>query len=118
MVQASECFNEDVSPFVAELVTTSDEEVQSLVEIEVKMPVKVTASELVELFLGHCVKILKLVQRRELLNIQSIWCDDVRLTLQKMLRFIAGNFGDCCEDMREVGSCAFETVTEGESDAG
>lgn len=92
MIQPSQRLDEDVGALVAELVPPSDEEVQSLLEVEVEMPVEVAARELVNLLLRHGMKILELVERRELLHVQSVGCDDVGLALQQMFRFVAGDF--------------------------
>lgn len=77
------------------------------------MPVKVTANKLVQLLLGHRMKVLKLVQSRELFHVEPIGRDDVGLALQQMFRFVAGNFRDGREDVREICSGTFEAVPEG-----
>lgn len=99
MVQSSERLNEHVCSLVAKLVSSGDEEVQSLVQVEVEMPVEVTAHEFVQLFLRHGVEVLELVQRREFLDVQPIWRDEVGLALQQMLRLVASDLGDSREDV-------------------
>lgn len=99
VVQPGERLNEDVRALVAELVSAGDEEVQGFVQVEVEMPVEVTAHELVQLLLRHGVEVLELVQRRELLDIQPIRRDEVRLALQQMLRFVARDLRDSREDV-------------------
>lgn len=114
MIQSRQRLNENIGAFVAELISTSDEKVQSLLEIKVEMPVKVTANEFVNLLFGHRVEILELVQRRELLHVESVRRDDVGLALEQMFSFVAGDLRHGGEDVREIGGGTFETVTEDE----
>lgn len=75
------------------------------------MSVEVTANELVNFILGHRVKILELVKRRELLHVQSVGRNDIRFTLEEMLRFIARDFRDGSEDVREIRGSSFDAIT-------
>lgn len=102
VIEPCEGFNKDISSLVTELVPARNEEVQRFVEVEVKVSVEVTSCELVNLILGHGVKVLELVQGRKLLNVQAIRCDDVWLPLQQMFRFEARDFGHSREDMRQM----------------
>ena len=51
--------NKEIGALVGEFVSSGDEEVKCLVEIEVVMSVKMPADEVVDLILGHGVKILR-----------------------------------------------------------
>lgn len=92
MIKSRQCFDENVCTLVAELIPASDEKVKCFFQIEVEVPVEVTANELVKFFLGHRMKILELVKGRELFDVESIGCDDVGLALQQMFRLIPSDF--------------------------
>ena len=84
MVESTHTFYEHIRTFVAVLITTGDEHVQGLVQVQVKMPVshqnvtilvlqryvtaryrlpiKMSANEIVDFFFCNCVQILKFVE--------------------------------------------------------
>lgn len=112
VIQSRQRLDENVSAFVAKLIATGDEEIQSLVQVEVEVPVKVAANKLVNLLLRHGVKVLELVERGELLHVQAVRCYYVGLALQEMLCFIAGDLRHSREYVREIRGGTFETVSE------
>lgn len=77
------------------------------------MSKEVTTYELVNFVLGHRVKILKFVNSGEFLNVQTIWCNEIGLTLEKMFSFIARNFGDSRKDVSGMSGGTLEAVTGG-----
>lgn len=111
MIKSRQCFDENVCAFVAELIPASDEKVKRFFQIEVEMPVEMSTNELVKFFLGHRVKILELVKGRELFDVETIGCDDVRLALQQMFRFVPGDFWHRREDVWKICSGTFDTIT-------
>lgn len=88
MVEPSQSLDEYVGPLVPELVTSRSKHVQSLVQVEVEVPVKMSPNELVYLVLRQGVQILELVQSRELLHVQPVGRYHFRLAFQEMLRFV------------------------------
>ena len=57
------------------------------------------------------VKVLELVHRRELHDIQTIGQDAIRLSLEEMLALICCNVRHRCKDVSGMGSSALDTVT-------
>ena len=46
---------EEIGAFIGELISSGDEEVERLVQVEVVMAVEMTANKIVDLLLRHCV---------------------------------------------------------------
>jgi len=63
MVQSGQGFYEDVGSLVAVFVAASNKEVQSLIQIEIVMSVKMAANKLIDFLFGNGVQILEFVQR-------------------------------------------------------
>ena len=79
MIESGQSLNENVSPFVTKLVATSNEKIESLIQIKIKMAVKVTSNKLADLVFWYGMQILELMECWELFHVQSIWCDEVGL---------------------------------------
>jgi hypothetical protein len=56
------------------------------------------------------------VESRELLDVESVGRNDVRLTFQQMLRLVSCYFGHRRKNVREMCGSSFDTVTA-ENDA-
>lgn len=89
MIQSSQGLDEYVGALVPKLVTSSDEEVQSFIQIEIVMPIKMTSNELVYLLFTNSVQILKFMKCRELFYVEPVRRNDVGFSFQQMLRFEA-----------------------------
>lgn len=66
--------------------------------------------EFVQLLLGDGVQILELVQRRELLHVEPVGRDHVRLPLQQMLRLVPRYIRHGGEHVRQVGGRPLHAV--------
>lgn len=75
------------------------------------MAVEMTAYELVNLGLGSRMEILELVHSLELLDVQTIGENTIRLSLEKMFRFVGGDMRDGGEDVGTMGSGTFDAVS-------
>ena len=64
--------NEEIGAFVGELVSSGDEEVERLIQVEVVMAVKMPADEIVDLFLRHGVQVLEWRQKESNVNKQFL----------------------------------------------
>jgi hypothetical protein len=111
MVEAGQRLNEHVDTFIAVLVTTSGEEVKSLVGVEVVVAIEVTTNEVVDALLVDLMQVLELVSCRELLDVQAVGQNTVRLALEQMLTLVSSDMRYGCEDIGGVGSTAFYAVT-------
>lgn len=49
------------------------------------LPIEVSSDEIMNLLLGHCMHVLELVKGGEFDDIESIWSENVRFPLEKML---------------------------------
>lgn len=111
MIETSQRLNEHVDTFITVLVTTSGEEVQGLVGVEVIMAIEVTTNEVVDALLVDLMQILELVSCRELLDIQTVGQNTVGLALEQMLTLVSSDMRYSSEDIGGVGSTAFYAVT-------
>lgn len=69
MIEASERFDKQISTLVVELIATSNEKVERLVEVKVVVTVKVPSNKAMNLFLCSSMQVLELVKGAELLYI-------------------------------------------------
>lgn len=97
MIEPRQRLDEDISPFVAKLVSSGSEEIQRFLKIKVEMAVEVAADELVNLFFALGMQVLELVQVPR--YVQSVGSDDVRLTFDQMFGLLASDFGHSREHM-------------------
>lgn len=111
VIQTGQRFDEHVGAFVTEFISSGDEEIQCLIEIKIEVTVEMSAREFVNLLLGDGMQILKLVDGREFLNIQSVGCYEIGFAFQQMLRFITGNLRDGGKDMRQVCGGPFNAIS-------
>ena len=112
-------FKIHVSAFVCKLVTASKEEVDCVVKVEIKMPVKMAADELGDLCLAlfavrrHSegivssanlgVEVLKLMQGAELDDVKPVWRHNVWAALEQVLCLIGRDLRHRGEDMCGMG---------------
>lgn len=66
--------------------------------------------EVIDLLFGEGMEVLELMESCKLFDIEPIWCDDVRLALQKVLCLNASDLGDCCEGVGKVGRTSLHAV--------
>ncbi len=110
MVQSRQRFDKHVYTLIAILVATGGEEVECVLRVEVVVAVEMPAHKVVDLDLGLLVQILELVGGRELLHVQTVGQDTVRLSLQKMLALVCGDVGNRCKHISRVRSGALNAV--------
>lgn len=110
VVEASKGLDEHVDTFIPVLVTTSGEEVESLVGIKVVVSVEVASNKVVDALLVLLVEVLELMGGRKLLDVQTVWQDTIRLSLEEMLAFVCSNVGNRGEDIARVSGSAFYAV--------
>jgi len=110
VVETSQTLDEHVNTLVAELVPTSGEEIESVVQVEVVVSVEVTANKVIDLLLGLRVQVLELVHGGEFLHIQTIGQHTVGLALEQVLALECGDVRDRGEDIATVGSSSFNAV--------
>jgi hypothetical protein len=73
----SKRFNKHINTFVPKFVSTSSEEVQSVVQIEIVMTIEMSSNEIINLFLGLNVEILEFVHCCKLLDVQTVGQDTI-----------------------------------------
>lgn len=111
VVQASQRLNEHVYTLIAVFVATGGEEVESLVGIKVVVTIEVTSHEIIDPLLADLMQVLELVSGGELLDIQTVGQNTVRLALEEMLALVGGDVRDGGEDIGGVGGTAFNAVS-------
>ena len=103
--------DEHIQPLVAVLVTTSSEEVEGVLEIEVIMAIEMTPHEVMDAILGDGVQVLELVHGRELDDVQTIGQDTIGLTLQKMLGLVGSDVRDSGKNIAAMSGGTLNAVT-------
>lgn len=73
----SKGFNKHINTFIPKLVSTSSEQVQCVVEVEIVMTIEMTSDEIVNLLLGLDVEILEFVHSSELLDVETVREDTI-----------------------------------------
>lgn len=66
--------------------------------------------EIINLFFGQSMKILKLMKGRKLFNIEAIGSDDVWLALEKMLCLDTSDLRDGGEGVCQVGGTSLHAI--------
>lgn len=69
MVESGKSFNENICPFVSKLISSSNKEIESFVQVEIKMTIKVTSNEFIDLVFGNCMQILEFMKGWEFLHV-------------------------------------------------
>lgn len=110
VVQARKRLDEHVATLIPVLITTSSEEVQRVIRIEIIVTIEVTAHEIVNLLLGLLVQVLELVHGAELCDVESVGEHAIGLALEEMLTLIGGDVGDGGEDVAGVCGGALDAV--------
>ena len=73
----SKRFDKHINTFIPKLVSTSSEQVERVVQIEIVMTIEMTSDEIVNLLLGLDVEILEFVHSRELLDVKTVGKDTI-----------------------------------------
>jgi hypothetical protein len=68
----SKRLDKHINTFIPKLVSTSSEQVQGIVKVEIVMTVEMTSDEIVNLLLGLNVEVLEFVHGGELLDIETV----------------------------------------------
>lgn len=110
VVEPGQRLDEHVGTLVAELVAAADKEVQGVVEVPVKVAVKVPLDELADSGLVDGVQVLELVHGAELDDIEAVGHHAVGLALEEVLRLVGGDMTDGCEDVARVSGRPLDTV--------
>ena len=76
----SKRLDKHINTFIPKLISTSSEEIQSVVQIEIVMTIEMTSDEIVNLLLGLNVEVLELVHSSELLDVETVGEDSVWLS--------------------------------------
>lgn len=111
VVQASQRLNEHIHTLISVLVTSSSEEVESLVRVKIVVSIEVAADKIVDALLVGLVKVLELVGSAEFLHVQTVGQDTVRLTLEQVLTFVCSDVRDGGEDICRVRRTALYAIT-------
>lgn len=106
-----EGLDEHVQTLVTVLITTSGEEVKSVLKIKIVMTIKVTTDKVVNALLGNGMQVLELVHGRELDNVQTVRQNTIRLALQQMLGLVGSDVGDGRKDITAVCCSTLDAVT-------
>jgi len=72
----------------------TDNHIEGIIQIKIVMAVEITSDKLVNLALAGRMRIMELVHGLELDDIQAIWQDSIRFSLQQMLRPVCNDVGD------------------------
>ena len=111
MIQSCQGLDEHIDTFVSVFISTCSEEVESVVWLKVVVAVEMTSNEVVNLLFRLLVQVLEFVHSRELLDVQAIGQNSVRLTLQQMLTLVRSDVRDGRKDIRSMCSCTFDAVS-------
>ena len=111
-VETRERLDEHVDTLVAELITTSGEQVDRVFKVKVVVAVEVAADKLVNLLLGQRVEVLELVHGRKLDHVETVGQDTIGLALEQVLRLVRGNMRDGREDISAMRRGTFDAVTD------
>ncbi|KAH3664964.1 hypothetical protein OGATHE_003779 [Ogataea polymorpha] len=79
VVESGQCLDEEVHPFVSILVSSCNEKIESVLQLEAELSVEVAADELVDLLLFLCMEVLELVHRLEFHHVQPVGQHAIRL---------------------------------------
>lgn len=110
VVETGQRLDEHVDTLIAVLVTTCGEEVQGLVGVEIVVAIEVTTDKVVDSLLVYLMQVLELVGCRELLDVQTVGQDTIRLALEQMFTLVSSDMRYGCEDICGVSSTAFYAV--------
>ena len=104
----------------------ADTHIECVVQVKVKMTVEMASNKVVNFRLRLDVKVLELVQGRELLDVQAVRCHEVwsrvhhhvlagvtvrtRLAFQELFRFQRGDVRDSGEDIGSMCGRALDAV--------
>lgn len=111
VVETGEGLDEHVCTLIAILISSSGEEVQGVVEVNVThVTIEVTFDEFIDLSLGHRMQVLEFVHGLELLHVETVGQDPIRFTLEQMLSFPSGDMGRRGEDIRGMRGGALDAV--------
>ena len=111
MVQSSQRFDEHVNTFISVFVSSSSEEVEGFVGIEIVVSIEMTADKFCNAILVGLVQVLEFVGGGELLDVETVWKDAVRLSLQQMLTLVSSDMADGGENICRMSSTAFYAVS-------
>jgi hypothetical protein len=91
VVEPREGLDEHVDALVAVLVPAGREHIESIIEVEIVVPVKVPPDKLVDLGFARRMQILEFVDRLELDDVQTVREHTVRFSFQQMLALVRGD---------------------------
>jgi hypothetical protein len=111
VVQSRQRLNEHVNALIPEFVTTSSEEIQCVINIEVVVAIEMSADKVVDLLLCLLVQVLEFVDSRELGDVETIGQNAVGLSLQQMLRLERCDVRNCGEDIASMCGSSLNTVS-------
>jgi len=69
----------------------TDTHIEGIIQIKIVMTVEMASDKLVNLALAGRMEILELVHGLELDDVQAIWQDAIRFSLQQMLGLVCGD---------------------------
>ena len=72
VVETSQRLDKHIDTFIPVFISTGSEEVESVFQVKVEMPVKVTSNEFVNLLFLDSVQVLEFVDSRKLLDVQTV----------------------------------------------
>lgn len=111
MIEPSQRLNEHIRTLVPKLVPSGNEQIQRFLQIKIEMSVKVSARKFVNFLLCNGMQILKFMNCRKFLHIQSVRRYNVRFPFQQMFCLVAGNLRYGREYMRQMCGGPFDTVS-------
>lgn len=111
MVQSCQRLNKHVNTLIPELVTTSSEKIECVINIEVVVAIEMSADKVVDLLLCLLVQVLELVNSRELCDVETIGQNAIGLSLQQMLRLKSCDMRNSGENIASMCGGSLNTVS-------
>ncbi|KAI6766392.1 hypothetical protein HG531_011614 [Fusarium graminearum] len=111
VVQSCQRLNKHVNTLIPELVTTSSEKIECVINIEVVVAIEMSADKVVDLLLCLLVQVLELVNSRELCDVETIRQNAIGLSLQQMLRLKSCDMRNSGENIASMCGGSLNTVS-------
>ncbi|KAH3662104.1 hypothetical protein OGAPHI_006285 [Ogataea philodendri] len=110
VVQPGKGFDEKVNTFVSVLISSRNEKIKGVFQLEIELSVEMATNKLVDFLLLLGMQVLELVNSLELDHVQSVRKNSIWLPFQQVLTFVCGNVGNSGEDVCRVRSRPFNAV--------
>jgi hypothetical protein len=111
VVQSCQRLDKHVNTLIPELVTTSSEKIQCVIDIKVVVAIEMSADKVVNLLLCLLVQVLEFVHSRELCDVETVGQNAVGLSFQKMLRLESCDVRNSGENITSMCGSSLNTVS-------